>query len=110
MLRALSLAITMLVPPLESASTDARLDPDGNAAQKYWQAFATLPTFTQAEKQKIGACLTTPLDEPARQLLIKADYALQMLHRGATLRDCDWGISYEDGIFTRLPIRMPPGC
>jgi hypothetical protein len=103
MLRALSLAITMLVPPLESASTDARLDPDGNAAQKYWQAFATLPTFTPAENQKIGACVTTPLDEPARQMLIKAEYALQMLRRGAALHDCDWGISYEDGIFTRLP-------
>src|SRR5262245_12949635 len=103
MVRALSLIMTMFWLPLEAASSDARLDPDGNAAQKYWQAFATLPTFTQAEKQKIDACLTTPLDEPARQMLIKADYALQMLHRGAALRDCDWGISYEDGFFTRLP-------
>jgi hypothetical protein len=103
MLRALSLAITILLLPWESAPSGARLDPDGDAAQKYWQAFATLPTFTQAEKQKIGACLTTPLDEPARQMLIKAEYALQMLHRGAALHDCDWGISYEDGIFTRLP-------
>ena len=102
MVRALSLIMTMFWLPLE-ASSDARRDPDGNAAQKYWQAFATLPTFTQAEKQKIGACLTTPLDEPVRQMLIKADYALQMLHRGAALRDCDWGISYEDGFFTRLP-------
>jgi hypothetical protein len=102
MLRALSLIMTMFWLPLE-ASSDARQDPDGNAAQKYWQAFATLPTLTQAEKQKIGACVTTPLDEPARQMLTKADYALQMLHRGAALRDCDWGISYEDGFFTRLP-------
>jgi hypothetical protein len=100
--RALSLIMTMFWLPLE-ASSDARQDPDGNAAQKYWQAFATLPTFTQAEKPKIGACVTTPLDEPARQMLTKADYALQMLHRGAALRHCDWGISYEDGFFTRLP-------
>jgi hypothetical protein len=103
MLRALSLTMTMLFLPLESAAPAARLDPDANAAQKYWQAFATLPAFTQAEKQKIGECLTTPLDEPARQMLVKAEYALQMLHRGAAHHECDWGISYEDGIFTRLP-------
>jgi len=26
-----------------------------------------------------------------------------MLHRGAALRHCDWGISYEDGIYALLP-------
>jgi len=103
MLRALSLAMTILVLPLQSALADASPDPGGNAALKYWQAFATLPKFTQAENQKIGECLTTPLDEPARKLLTNAEYSLQMLHRGAVLRGCDWGMSYKDGIFTRLP-------
>jgi hypothetical protein len=103
MLRALSLAMTILVLPLESAYVDAGPDPVVNAALKYWQAFATLPKFTQAENQKIGECLTTPLDEPARTMLINAEYALRMLHRGAALRGCEWGTSYEQGVFTRLP-------
>jgi len=104
MLRAFSLAMTFLVLPLGSAFADAGPDPGGNAALKYWQAFATLPKFTDAENKKISECLTTPLDEDTQKILTNADYSLQMLHRGAALRHCDWGMSFsEDGIYALLP-------
>jgi len=103
MLRALILAMTIFVLPLGSAFAEGGADPGGNAALKYWQAFATLPKFTDAENKKISECLTTPLDNETRKMLTKAEYSLQMLHRGAALRKSDWGISYEDGIYALLP-------
>jgi len=103
MLRALSLVMTIFVLPLGSALADAGADSGGNAALKYWQAFATLPKFTDAENKKIGECLTTPLDDHTRKMLTNAEYSLQMLHRGAALRHCDWGVSYEDGVYALLP-------
>src|SRR5438105_2378910 len=103
MMRALTLAMTILVLPVGSAFAKAESDADGNAAPKYWQAFATLPKFTDAENKKISECVTTPLDEVTRKMLINAEYSLQMLHQGASLRRCDWGMSYEQGIYARFP-------
>jgi hypothetical protein len=104
MLRALFLAVTILGLPLGYASADAPPAPIGNAALKYWQAFATLPQLTEAEGQKLSAeCLTMPLDAQAREIVSKAEYALQMMHYGAALPRCEWGIGYEEGVYTRLP-------
>jgi len=44
-----------------------------------------------------------PLDAQARDLVAKAEYSLTMMRRGAALARCDWGVSYEDGVFLRLP-------
>jgi hypothetical protein len=104
MLRAALLAMSILGLSGGYASGDAPADPGANAALKYWQAFATLSTFTDAEGNKLNAeCLTMPLDGEAREIVSKADYALQMLHQGAAAPSCDWGISYEAGYNTRLP-------
>ncbi|HEV3259691.1 MAG TPA: hypothetical protein VG013_22680 [Gemmataceae bacterium] len=103
MLRALYLAMTILVLPLGRASADARPDLGANAALKYWQALATLPKFTNAEQKKLGESLTRPLDAQARELVTKAEYALRMMHRGAALPRCDWGLPPEEGLYVRLP-------
>jgi hypothetical protein len=103
MLRALCLAMTVLVLPLEFACADAPPDLGANAALKYWQGFASLPTLTDAEQQKLGACLTMPLDAPARRTVTRARYALDMMQRGAAMPRCDWGIGYEEGVGTLLP-------
>ena len=84
-------------------SRTRELDSDGNAALKYWQAFATLPKFTDAENKKIAEVLTTPLDDLTRKILTDADYSLQMMHYGAAQPRCDWGMGYQEGVFTRLP-------
>jgi hypothetical protein len=105
MLRALALAMTVLVLPWEYAQADAPPNLDANAALKYWQAFATLPRFTAAEQKKLHAeCLTMPLNAQARKFVSRAAYSLRMLHRGAALPRCDWGIGWaEEGIDVRLP-------
>jgi len=103
MLRALCLGLAILLVPLNAALAVASVDSNENAALKYWQAFATLPKFTDAENKILAEALTTPLDESARKILNDADYSLQMLHFGAALPKCDWGMSHEFGIFTRIP-------
>jgi hypothetical protein len=102
--RALCLTTVLFLVPLGSASADGPPDRGGNAALKYWQAFAALPHLTDAEQKKLNAAsLTKPPDARDRELVAKAEYALQMLHRGAALRRCDWGTDYEEGIYVRTP-------
>src|SRR5262249_53146477 len=103
MLRAFCLAMAVVVVPLESGFALERADAEGNAALKYWQAFATLPKFTDAENKKIAECLTTPLDDLTRKILAESEYSLKMLHYGAAEPRCDWGMGYQEGVFTRLP-------
>jgi hypothetical protein len=102
--RALALTMTILVLPLGRATAEAPPDRGANAALKYWQAFATLPQLSHAEQNKLNAeCLSMPLDAHARGLVSQADYALRMMGRGAAVRGCDWGVSWEDGVYVRLP-------
>jgi hypothetical protein len=103
MLRALCLATTVVLLPLNSAFENPEPGSAGNAALKYWQAFATLPTFNDAETRKLAEVLTTRPDDLTRKILTDADYSLKMMHYGAKLPHCDWGVDHEEGIFTRLP-------
>jgi hypothetical protein len=104
MLRALCLAMTIFVLPLGHASADDAPDLGANAALKYWQAFAQLPKITEAEQKKLVAdCLTMPLDAHAREIVTQADYTLLMMHRGAALPQCNWGVGSEEGIAALLP-------
>jgi hypothetical protein len=102
-MRALCMAMTILILLLGEASAGAP-DLGANAALKYWQAFATLPRFTEAEQKKLNAGgHTMPLDADARKIVTRAAYALRMLHHGAALPHCDWGIDWKEGIEVRLP-------
>src|SRR5262249_4632344 len=105
MLRSLCLATAIFVLPSGHASADAPTDLGANAALKNRQAFATLPKFSDAEQTKLMAeHLTMPLDAQARESVSKAEYALRMMHHGAMLPRCDWGIDWEaDGIEVLLP-------
>jgi hypothetical protein len=104
MLRALCLTVALLALPWGRASADTAPGPGANAALQYWQAFATLPKFTEAEQNKLGECLTMPLDAQARDTVTKSAYALRMMHRGAAMPRCDWEAPWEaEGIETLLP-------
>jgi hypothetical protein len=102
-LRAVCLAMTLVVLSMQSASADTGSEPGANAALQYWQAFATLPEFTVGEHKMLEKSLTMPLDEHARQMVTKAEYAVRMMHRGAARRHCDWGLGYEEGMEHRFP-------
>lgn len=104
MLRAFCLASTMIILCTGYASADVDADLGANAALKYWQAFAQLPKLSDEESQKLYAeCLTMPLDAHARDLAEESAYALEMLHYGAALPRCNWGVDHEPGFWTRLP-------
>jgi hypothetical protein len=104
MLRALGLTMAVLLLPHGYASADAPPDLAANAALKYWQAFATLPKFSNEEGQKLNAeCLTMTLDAHAREVVTKAEYALLMTRHGAALPRCEWAVGFEEGIYARLP-------
>ncbi len=99
MARALCLAMTILLPLSASSDTSP------NAALKYWQAFAAIPSFTAVERARLMIdCLTMPLDAQAREYITQAGYALRMMRRGAAAQRCDWCIGWEDeGLKTLLP-------
>ena len=107
MLRAWCLPVIFLLLPQSPALADAPANLGANAALKYWQAFAALPKFTKAEQEKLGECLTMPLDDRAKDFVARSAYSLRMLHHGAALKNCDWGIGWEeDGVEVRLPHTM----
>jgi hypothetical protein len=101
--RVLALAMSILLLPLALASAEAPPELSANAALKYWQGFASLPAFTDAEQKWLGECLTMPLDARAREAVGRARYALDMVGRGAALPHCEWGVGYEEGVGTLLP-------
>ncbi len=75
-----------------------------NAALQYWQAFAQMPML-DAEQQKIlDERDTVSLNDPAvEKLLASAQSSLMYLRRGARLKQCDWGLDYNDGVGLMLP-------
>ncbi len=104
MVRALVLTLSLCLLPLTRASANGPADLGANAALKYWQAFAQLPKLSDAEQSAfLSKCLTMPLDSNARQLVSKSEYALLMMRRGASLRDCEWAVGSEEGIAALLP-------
>jgi hypothetical protein len=108
MLRALLLALMTLAIPPGSAFADGGADLGANAALEYWRAFATMPKFTDAEQNKLTAeYLTVPLDKATREIVGKSEYSLRLMHMGAALPRCAWGIKWEEeGVDALLPQMM----
>ena len=74
-----------------------------NAALQYWQAFATMPALDAEQEKLLQNWDTAPLDESVNKLLDESQTSLMFLHRGAQLRECDWGLDYRDGAKMYLP-------
>ena len=94
-----------LVPPspVAAQASDAKPEVGSNAAMKYWQAFALMPAMGKDEEKLVEQWSKVPLDAAALKLIERSQGSLEFLHRGATLRRCDWSLDYEDGLFLRLP-------
>jgi hypothetical protein len=104
MLRALFLTAILAALPHGGATADTPPGLGENAALKYWQAFATLPKLSDADSQRLHADdPEAPIDASLRQVVDAAEYSLTMLHRGAALPRCEWGIGHEDGMYVRSP-------
>lgn len=78
-------------------------DAGANAALKYWQAFAQLPTVSMEQEKLLKDWRTAPVDDAARRLIRESEAALRYLHRGASLQNCDWALDYDDGPGLLLP-------
>lgn len=104
MVRASCLLMVVLLATAEPVKGAAG-DLGANAALQYWQAFSTMPKFADAEQSKLSAdCLTMPLDARAREVVSTSAYALRLVHLGAALPRCEWGIDWDElGIEALLP-------
>src|SRR5436190_23745994 len=89
--------------------------PTGNAALRYWMAFALLQdppadTATTDLVQRV-ADGSVPWDENRLGAILDANAgALEIMRRGSTRRSCDWGVEYDLGPGTRSLISRKPEC
>jgi hypothetical protein len=107
-LAALSMALALALPGAASAAAEAPTpdvgnDPAANAALKYWQAFALMPTLDKDQEKRLADWNKVPLDEAALKLVAASEESRRYLLRGAKSRGCDWGLAYEDGMGLLLP-------
>jgi hypothetical protein len=73
-----------------------------NAALRYWAAFAEMQdtAFSEEQVKDLDVILqgTAPYDDSKYKGLVeKNKFALDVMGRGATLQNCDWGIDYTLG-------------
>jgi hypothetical protein len=96
---ALALSLS-LFPPLRAAAQSPNATPDlrANAAMKYWQAFAVLPTMDKNQEKLLHEWNKVPLDAAALALIERSRNSRLYLHRGAKLPRCDWSLDSEDGV------------
>ena len=74
-----------------------------NAALSYWQAFAVMPDSDEASDEVLRKWDSVELDVSVEKLVDQAANALRLLHRGASIEQCDWGSALEEGPGTLLP-------
>jgi hypothetical protein len=75
-----------------------------NAALQYWQAFSQLPALDKDQEKMLAELHTVSVDDPAVSKLLEASQqSLKFLYRGAPLKQCDWGLDYNDGISMLMP-------
>jgi hypothetical protein len=97
---ALLLPLTLIPSyPAAAQAPDNRSDLGANAAMKYWQAFALLPTPDQDQAKLLQNWKDVPIYEGSAALkLIDASRMSRVyLHRGAKLQRCNWSLDDEDG-------------
>src|SRR4051812_43960711 len=86
------LILTVLAPPAWAADQPpASTKPGANAALKYWAAIAWTPS-TDDESAILRNWQQAPLDEKTAKMIESNQVAIQLLHAGATIPQCDWGL------------------
>jgi hypothetical protein len=88
---------------LASASSNFAAELADNAALQYWKAFSFLPVLSAEQEKLISEWQTVPLDSEVDDLLAASQNSLMFLHRGAKLKECDWGLDDQDGISMLMP-------
>jgi hypothetical protein len=83
-----------------SASAQRNVSLADNAALRYWSAFSAVQdsAITDEQARELNAILdgTAPYDDlKYRDLLEKNRLALEIMARGTSLSNCDWGLDYS---------------
>jgi hypothetical protein len=92
--------------PLAAAAQvgDGKSELSPNAALQYWQAFSFLPTLDAAGEKALAESGTIAITDPAVEKLLGSSHqSLMFLYRAAPLKQCDWGLDYNDGISMLMP-------
>ncbi len=91
--------------PAAAQAPDTRSDLGANAAMKYWQAFALLPSLDEDQAKLLENWKEVPIyDESGAMKLIDASRMSRIyLHRGARMQRCDWSLDVEDGPGLAMP-------
>lgn len=99
--RPIALRLAAVAVVLLSAAT-ARAQPgDDNAALQYWQAIALV---SESMEESLNAWEeTVPIEGDALTVVADDNPRLELLHAGAALKRCDWGLDYEKGAELLLP-------
>jgi len=100
--RPISSLVLFIVLAGSSAWPQQRINLGDNAALRYWSAFAQMQdsAITDADAKKLNAILdgTVPYDDlQYKDLIEKNRPALEIMARGTTLQNCDWGLDYKMG-------------
>ena len=89
-------AVCLLAPALAGAA-------EPNAALSYWKAFHFMPRMNQNEIKVVSEWKTAKLED-LPPFVEGTPAWLTFLHRGAKIKECNWGQDYdEDGIHHLLP-------
>jgi len=98
-------ALAACFPLVSSAQIgEGKTEFSPNAALQYWQAFLFLPTLDAAGEKALAELNTISTADPAvEKLLTSSHQSLMYLHRAAPLKQCDWGLDYNDGISMLMP-------
>lgn len=93
--------VALIAACLVGVRADAQ-QPTGNAALRYWMAFALLqdPAADAATTDLVQRVAdgSAPWDESRLGAILDANAgALEIMRRGSTLRSCDWGVEYDLG-------------
>jgi hypothetical protein len=100
--RSISSIVLFLVLAGSPAWPQQKINLGDNAALRYWSAFAEMQdsAITDADAKKLSAILdgTVPYDDlQYKDLVEKNRRALEIMARGTTLQNCDWGLEYKMG-------------
>ena len=83
-----------------SAFAEKNVSLADNAALRYWSAFSAVQdsAITDEQARELNAILdgTAPYDDTKyKDLLEKSKLALEIMARGTSLSNCDWGLDYS---------------
>jgi len=96
--------LTLLLPVCAQAQPQTgKPHQSGNAAMKYWQAFALLPAMDEKQEKLLEDWKTVPLDAEVTKLLKSASASLNYLHRAAVCSHCYWDLDLADGPGLLMP-------